>query len=226
MILSPLTVCDLEIQKNPLWNHIVSERMDMVQTIATVLLNITTLMSFQEAANLYRLVERTARLPGEIAEAGVYHGGSALIMANANKRRKKMHLFDTFAGIPETTKGVDTIQTGALMTGSQEVHALRLALGEMDGLTKFHVGLFPESAREVPSSTVFSFVNLDMDIYQATLDGLEFFYPRMVKGGIIVCHDYAALSCPGVKNAVVEFSEHKPETVIDLWHSQVAIVKS
>jgi hypothetical protein len=90
----------------------------------------------------------------------------------------------------------------------------------------FHKGFFPESARElVQKSLVFSLVHLDADIYESTRAGLDFFYPRTVKGGIILSHDYRSLHCPGVKRAFDEFFADKPESVIELWKTQCLVVK-
>ena len=40
-------------------------------------------------------VKATRKLSGDIAEVGVYRGGSAMIICEA-KGNKKLHLFDTF----------------------------------------------------------------------------------------------------------------------------------
>jgi len=53
----------------------------------------------------------------------------------------------------------------------------------------------------------YCFVNIDFDLYQPILAGLEYFYPRMVKGGIIVVHDYFSETYKGVKQAINEFGK-------------------
>ena len=68
----------------------------------------------------------------------------------------------------------------------------------------------------------FSFVHLDVDLYDTTMFCLEFFYPRMVAGGIILSHDYQ--NNQGVNKAINEFFEGK-ETVISLLGSQGLIVR-
>jgi hypothetical protein len=37
----------------------------------------------------------------------------------------------------------------------------------------------------------FSFVHSDVDLYASTRSVLEFFYPRMLPGGVILTHDFA-----------------------------------
>lgn len=43
------------------------------------------------------------------------------------------------------------------------------------------IGRFPETAKGIEDT--FAFVNLDMDLYEPTIGGLRFFYPRMAEGG-------------------------------------------
>jgi hypothetical protein len=73
------------------------------------------------------------------------------------------------------------------------------------------------------SSKQFSFVNLDVDLYESTLASLEFFYPRLAKGAILISHDYS--TCEGVKRAFDEFFNSRPEPVIALCGSQCLIVR-
>ena len=68
-------------------------------------------------------------------------------------------------------------------------------------------------------------MHLDADIYESTKTGLEFFYPRTVKGGMIISHDYRNRHCPGVKLAYEEFFADKPEPVVELWKTQCLVVK-
>jgi hypothetical protein len=64
-------------------------------------------------------------------------------------------------------------------------------------------GFFPETAAGVEDR--FCFVNLDFDLYDPILAGLEFFYPRMTEGGVILVHDYFNPFYKGVKVAIDGF---------------------
>ena len=75
------------------------------------------------------------------------------------------------------------------------------------------------------TSEEFCFVHLDTDLYQSTLDSLEFFWPRMVKGGRIISHDYNALEVIGVKQAFQEFFKGSPESIIEIADTQVMVIK-
>jgi O-methyltransferase len=49
---------------------------------------------------IYQLARQALRLPGEVAEVGVYKGGSAYLMDAIFDPDIPIHLFDTFAGMP------------------------------------------------------------------------------------------------------------------------------
>jgi hypothetical protein len=90
----------------------------------------------------------------------------------------------------------------------------------------FHCGLFPNSTEAVLAiDHRFKFVHLDVDLHASTLAAVQWFHPRMTRCGLIVSHDYNDKTVPGVKQAFDEFFTDKPETVVPLWFSQVAVTK-
>jgi hypothetical protein len=143
-------------------------------------------------------VRNTSHLPGEMAEAGVYRGGSAKLISIMNPN-KRLHLFDTFEGIPEDDAMEGGHKKGEFSSKYEDVRAF-LA----DDPVEFHVGRFPNSASNLSRNVRFSFVHLDLDIYQSTADAIDFFWPRMVGGGIIAFDDYGWQNCPGVAVAIAE----------------------
>ena len=69
---------------------------------------------------------------------------------------------------------------------------------------KIYKGWIPEKFKEIKNKKI-SFLHLDVDLYEPTLSSLKFFYPRLKKGGIIVCDDYNISAFPGAKIAWDEF---------------------
>lgn len=51
----------------------------------------------------------------------------------------------------------------------------------------------------------FSFVRVDCDINQSVTEARNFFYPRMVSGGMILFDGYGFVICAGAKTAADEF---------------------
>ena len=54
---------------------------------------------------------------------------------------------------------------------------------------------------------------------------MKFFWPRMVIGGRIICHDYNNVNCPGVKKAFDGFFQDKQVKIIDIADTQCMVVK-
>ncbi len=168
-----------------------------------------------------------AELEGDFAECGVYRGGTARLLSEVIESRgceKELHLFDSFEGIPESAdKSMDGLEGGELSdTSEDEVRAYLKAYPWV----RFHTGWIPETFDESVESKRFSFVHIDVDIYQSTYDCMEFFYPRLVKGGIILCDDYGLLAFKTAARAAIdEFLESRPERPIQLGTSQCVVIK-
>ena len=176
-----------------------------------------------ERYNLYSLAKATSRLPGALAEAGVYRGGSAKILCTV-KGDSPLYLFDTFEGMPRVNAATDGgfSQGDFADTGYEDVVAYLSPFPNVH----FYKGFFPDSALgKEPEKQSYRFVHLDLDIYESTRKALDFFYPRMVSGGTIVSHDYSNLTVPGVKKAFDDFFKDKKEIVIPLWDSQCVVAK-
>jgi O-methyltransferase len=176
-----------------------------------------SLLTANEAFLLYSLARAQSGLDGAMAELGVYEGSSAQIMCEA-KQDRRLYLFDTFTGLPEPTKSeTRMLRRGQFSAGASAVRALLGGYGNV----RFCPGVFPESATGIYGER-FTLVHLDADLYASTLAGLEFFYPRMVPGGIIIAHDYSTL--PGVMRAFAEFLNDRDEAIIELPTTQAMIV--
>lgn len=185
--------------------------------------NVEILLSNAEACQLYMTVKRVEKIKGDIAEVGVYKGGSARIIREASDK-KNLYLFDTFNGLPPLS---EKDKSPELKQGiyNYDLDEVKKNLQKYKNVY-FYSGLFPFTITPVRSK-IFSFVHLDIDLYESTLSALEFFYPRMSIGGIILSHDYPNLI--GVKKAFDGFFSKKREVVIGLSGSgcsQCMVVKT
>ncbi|UCF50236.1 MAG: class I SAM-dependent methyltransferase [Thermoplasmatales archaeon] len=146
------------------------------------------------------------------AEIGVYKGGtSKLILECLEKYTSKKNtfmIFDTFEGLPDSTKDVDLHKIGDFNDTSLEAVREYLSGYKNTNLT-ITKGIFPDSFPQDKKDMTFDFVHLDVDQYQSYKNCLEFFNTRMSEGGIIVCDDYGFCSCPGAKKAIDEFCMEK-----------------
>jgi hypothetical protein len=170
---------------------------------------------------LYTLVKSVQDREGEMAEIGVYKGGTGKLIAKANPR-KTVHLFDTFTGLPEMTFNLDKLNTGTFSETS---------LAQVSDFLKdcpnvvIRPGTFPNTGKGLEDKK-FCFVHIDTDNYQSIAECLKFFYPLMVVGGVMVIDDYEWFDCPGVKKAIDEFFVGKSDFKFLVSRYQYAVIKS
>jgi len=150
-------------------------------------------------------------IPGAIAELGVYKGGSAKVLHHLSQHRP-LYLFDTFSGFPEehASDEAEPTEAGHYACSLDQVRAF---LGDHPSI-HYCKGVFPTTTALVPTDTAYALVHLDCDLYLPTKAALEFFYPRLAPGGLLILHDYASGSWPGVTRAADEFLRDKPEGLI------------
>ena len=194
-----------------------AERSKIVNLIRQCKKEVVMMLGTYEAYQIVMCVKNTSTIEGDIAEVGVYKGGSAFLICKV-KGDKVVHLFDTYEGLPKVEEIDKPFYKGEFAAPLEEVkHALRECQN-----VYFYKGLFPATATSVKDKT-FSFVHLDVDIYESTSECLKFFYPRMNRGGMIISHDYFHVY--GVRRAFNEFFKDKPEPIIPISGMQCLIVK-
>jgi O-methyltransferase len=168
-----------------------------------------------------QLAKLAESVPGDTAECGVLAGSSSYLICRAFPDRTHF-MFDSFAGLSEpAARDGDYFEKNDL---GCSVETVKENLKQFTN-TSYHKGWIPERFKDIESKR-FAFVHIDVQLYQPTRDSFEFFYPRMNKGGIILCDDYGFSTCPGAKQAVDEFLAGKPEKIIWLSGSSAFIVKA
>ncbi len=160
-------------------------------------------------------------IQGNIAEAGVFRGDFAAVL-NQHFPDRILYLFDTFEGFPVTDVEIDNqrersvAERGHYSATSEELVMSKMSHPEKCVIRK---GYFPETGKGIKDR--FCFVNLDLDLYQPTLEGLKFFWDKMVPESIILIHDFFAQDYPNVKTAVYDFEKYigKPLMMIPIGDS-------
>ena len=176
-----------------------------------------------EAYMLYSIAKSQQELDGDMAEVGVYQGGSAKLISEV-KGDRKLFLFDTFIGLQELSD--DDTHFGKKHWKKNEFSDTSLETVK-DYLSSYNniqiiEGEFPKTADCIHDSK-FSFVHLDVDLYRSIIECLKFFYPRLVNGGIILVHDYHS---DGIQKAFKEFLQSNKVQLIELTGSQCMIIKN
>jgi hypothetical protein len=180
------------------------------------------LMPDPAALTILSWVRSAERLGGELAEAGVFMGGSAHLICAA-KGEAPLHLFDVFDTLQRDApldSGERTVREyfDEVYAPLEQVQALLSAYPNVH----FHPGLFPGSA-EALADRRFSFVHLDLDLAGGTADALEFFYPRLLAGGVLIGDDY---NLSPVRKTFAAYFAGRSDALAVLPWGQVVVVKS
>jgi O-methyltransferase len=144
---------------------------------------------------------------GNVAELGVFKGEFAKYINEVFPERK-LYLFDTFEGFDakdvamDNQYGYSSSINGKYCNSNMQVVLDKMRYPNNCILKK---GYFPETARNLEDW--FAFVSIDVDLFQPTLAGLEYFFPRMAKDGYIFVHDYDSILYKGVKEAVHQYDK-------------------
>ncbi|MEX2111897.1 MAG: TylF/MycF/NovP-related O-methyltransferase [Pirellulales bacterium] len=177
-----------------------------------------SLVTANEAFMVHALAKAQSKHDAHMAEVGTYQGGTARMICEA-KGSRPLHIFDTFEGLPPShaqDRNVHRLNQYACSLESVQTY-----LSDYPHVS-YYKGCFPSTADGV-ADLKFSFVHFDVDLYEGTRACLEYFYPRMIPGGVMLSHDYSILS--GVRTAFEEFMADKPEGLIELPTTQCMLMK-
>jgi O-methyltransferase len=162
-----------------------------------------------EHLHMIRQILRLPRgLSGCVVECGTYKGGSAASLSLACARTKrKLHIFDSFAGLPEpkecdhdhrsvgTSGGGDGYRAGDWAGTLEEVRSNIARCGRIDSCS-FHQGLFCETLPAFSESVVLAFV--DVDLRSSIEDCVRWLWPLLRPGCRLYTHEAADISISGL----------------------------
>jgi Macrocin-O-methyltransferase (TylF) len=152
-------------------------------------------------------------VPGDFAELGVWRGNTAAILAHfASAHGREVLLFDTFAGFSaRDMKGVDAEKP--IQFADTSIELAHQTIGEAS-CCEFVPGYFPDSLTKEHRDRRFAVVSLDCDLQEPMKAGLDFFYPRLNPGGLLLLHDYCSGYWEGCKAAIDAFCAASGEHLI------------
>ena len=177
----------------------------------------TPLMGEGEMATLGLVSRLCVGLKGTVAELGVYRGASTYILSHALPS-KTIHVFDTFAGFPKETVKVEEQHFADGLPTFDRDETLTF-LKNLPNVVVYP-GVFPGTARSLLDKK-FCFAHFDADLYMPTKAFIDFFWPRLVFGGVLLFHDFGWSNTPGVEQALRETELD----VISLGNGQVMAQK-
>ncbi len=190
----------------------------------------------QRAFVLARYVEYAQSLAAPKIECGVFQGFSALLACKVQRALSPdfdgsaFYILDSFEGLSapiDEDKILVTSPDGRSdrVASHQERHfavPLQTVSSHFTAFPKlnFIKGWIPAAFSDLPD-TSWSFVHIDVDLYDPTLACLDYFFPRMVPGGVILNDDFSSPLFPGGGKAWAKFFEDRqlPYVVLDTGQS-------
>ncbi len=152
------------------------------------------ILSGKDMGLLLDFIEITKDLEGNILELGTYKGGTTILFAKLLqefKSEKKVFACDTFTGFPyDDLDPTEQNKIGNLRDTSFEHVNEKFKKFNVGDKISIMKGKFEDTLFQKLSDQKFSFVLFDADLYNSTKFALDFVFPRLVNGGIMVFQDY------------------------------------
>ncbi len=175
----------------------------------------------------YEFFRMVVDLPGDIVELGVYRGTSLMSWANfleirnMGDRQKQVFGFDNFAGFTELTEEDGRIDDktekaiGGFDSGVfEEILKDAISIFDKDRFIPYkpRVKLIkgdieetvPRFVKDNPGLRI-CLLHFDCDMYSPTKVGLEYLWPLVVPGGVVLFDEYGIRPWEGESKAVDEY---------------------
>jgi len=158
------------------------------------------------------------KIKGTYVECGVWKGGSIMAiikqLQNLNITNRNIILYDSFEGSENHSKfDISTVEkfsgkkymdnwNEAVTASEKEVRTNIAYMGYDKSLIQFIVG---QVENTIPENNIkeIALLRLDTDFYESTKIELEYLFPKLSKGGIVIIDDYSLWQ--GSKKATDEY---------------------
>lgn len=168
-------------------------------------------------------------LEGDFVECGVNTGAYARAVIeyiDFSKLGKRFYLFDTFSGLSndqitdeERESGIDKLYMNNYKDVYQEVK---------ETFAPFNVsiikGLVPHTLHEYTSDKI-CYLSIDMNVMEPEIAAANYFWDKIVKGGVIMLDDYGFAPHIQQKLAFDKFAKEKNVNILSLSTGQGVIIK-
>ena len=169
---------------------------------------------------------KALELEGDFVECGVNTGAYARAVieyVGLNRSNKKFYLFDTYEGIVREQLTENEIKLGIQNYKYKNVY--EEVTKTFDGLPAVIVkGKVPETLSEFKGNHV-AYLSIDMNAVFPEIQAMNYFWPKVVKGGLVVLDDYGFPLHIEQKKAFDEFAKKNNFEILSLPTGQGLIIK-
>ena len=188
-----------------------------------------TLTSVQRLVTLCDAVQYVVhnQISGDIVECGVWKGGSMMAIARtliqSGDQSRHLYLFDTYEGMtPPSNKDISVqgeLASNLLRHADKEdansvwcvapLDEVRRAVGSVgyDSSKVHFVKGRVEETIPIMAPEQICILRLDTDWYESTWHEMEYLFPRLIKGGVLIIDDYGHWQ--GARQAIDKYIKEK-----------------
>lgn len=192
------------------------------------LINNHTLVDKYRCYELWDLVKKVRKIPGELIEVGVWRGGTGALIAKSAELsgiKDKVYLCDTFSGVPKASEKDEKYKGGEHDDTSKETVENLVKNLNLPNIILLH-GVFPDETGVKLEDQQFRFCHIDVDVYESAKDIVEWIWKRLSIGGVIVFDDYGTESTKGITAYVNEMTTIYDCLMIYNINGHAIIIKS
>ncbi len=186
-----------------------------------------TMIGLRRMRNIRILLERVILegVKGDFVETGVWRGGACIyargIFAAHNIKDRAVWVADSFNGLPPPSPEQYPADDGDVHHTYEQLRVSRSEVAQnfaayqlLDDQVRFLEGWFSETLPAAPIEQI-AVLRLDGDMYESTIQALEYLYPKLSSGGYVIIDDFGLRPC---RKAVDDYrARHNiVEKVIDI----------
>ena len=167
-----------------------------------------TMIGRHRLDNLQYCVESVLKnqVEGDLIETGVWRGGACILMrailAAYGNSDRRVFVADSFRGLPPPDPTRYPLDRGSGFHRHQSILAVSRSdvenrfesFGLLDEQVVFLEGWFKDTLPSAPIEKL-AVMRLDGDMYESTIQALEYLYPKLTVGGFCIIDDYAIDAC-------------------------------
>ena len=181
------------------------------------------------ARTLYfkKMFDTISNIDGDIVECCIGKSRTFQILAvliQLSKEKRKLWGFDSFGGFPEPTKEDVSVRQSKKgewkrINEKQVVETLKtigITSQFIDSQVKITKGFFDETLPKTDVKEI-ALLHLDVDLYSSYKTCLEYLYPKVKRGGVVMFDEYASeeeqRDFPGAKKAIDEYLGYRKNLI-------------
>lgn len=173
--------------------------------------------------------EHCKELEGDFVECGVHTGilsHSICKYINFSNLDKKFFLFDTFEGIPSEKLSESEKANSEYFNNNVYFDCYDIVKKSFAAYPNVHLvkGLIPDSLSTAQIDKV-AFISIDLNNAYAERKAIEYFWGKLVSGGIVVLDDYGCTTYKLQKETIDEFLSFHDTKVVTLPTGQGLAIK-